>query len=222
MRHLYSAPLSLFAKKVEIALAEKGLVYERTLVAFTQSEGYRPKHPAVLAANPKAQVPVLVDGELTLFDSTLILEYLEDAYPLPPLYPTTPGAKARCRLLELTADEILLPPLRTLMHRSVPRDATWNEREAEAATGEAKLRTLFADLERQLGGRAWFGGDFSAADIALFLMAFWTQRLKGPRAEGALATWYERCLARPTVGKVIAELLAADRKLSPALYDKVP
>src|SRR6266478_4020831 len=117
---LYSAPLSLFARKVEIALYEKSLPFEREMVAFTQATGYSPKHPDVLAANPKGQVPVLVDGDLTLFDSTLIFEYLEDAYPAPPLYPAGAKPRARCRLLELTADEILLPSLRLLMHRSEP------------------------------------------------------------------------------------------------------
>lgn len=73
---LYSGPISLFARKVEIALAEKGLRVEREMVPFSQATGYAPKHPAVLAANPKGQVPVLVDGDLTLFDSTVILEYL--------------------------------------------------------------------------------------------------------------------------------------------------
>ena len=216
---LYSAPLTLFGKKIEIALAEKGLGFERTLVAFTQSEGYQPKHPAVLAANPKAQVPVLVDGPLTLFDSTVIFEYLEDAYPQPPLYPAGAVEKARCRQLELVADEVILPHVRTLMHRSVPRDGKWEAHEAEAAKGEAKLRELFAKLEQKLGGQRWFcGAQFTVADIALFLMAFWTQRLKGPKAEGTLALWYERCLARPSIAKVIEELLAADRKLSPTLY----
>jgi glutathione S-transferase len=217
--HLYSAPISLFGKKAEIALAEKGLAFERTLVAFTQSEGYKPKHPAVLAANPKAQVPVLVDGELTLFDSTVIFEYLEDAYPQPPLYPAGAAAKARCRQLELIADEILLPPVRTLMHRSVPRDpARWETQEAEAAKGEATLRALFAELEQKLGAQNWFCGAFSVADIALFLMVFWSKRLKGPATEGRLGAWYERCLKRPSIVTVIEELLAADRKLSPALY----
>ncbi len=59
---LYSGPLSLFSRKVEIALHEKGLPFERVMVPFTQAAGYAPKHPAVLAANPKGQVPVLVDG----------------------------------------------------------------------------------------------------------------------------------------------------------------
>ncbi len=84
---LYSGPLSLFSRKVEIALAEKGLAFEREMVPFSQAEGYAPKHAAVLAANPKGQVPVLIDGEATLFDSTVIFEYLEDRYPEPPLYP---------------------------------------------------------------------------------------------------------------------------------------
>ena len=71
---LYSGPLSLFSRKVEVALHEKGLPFERVFVPFSQAKGYSPKHPDVAAANPKAQVPVLVDGDLTLFDSTVILE----------------------------------------------------------------------------------------------------------------------------------------------------
>src|SRR5712671_6086889 len=103
---LYCGPLSLFSRKVEIALHEKGLPYEREMVAFTQAKGYSPKHPAVVAGNPKAQVPVLVDGDLTLFDSTLIFEYLEDTRPKPALWPADPKMRARARLVELTADEI--------------------------------------------------------------------------------------------------------------------
>src|SRR5687768_17050006 len=108
---LYSGPLSLFSRKVEIALGEKGLDYERISVPFTQTRGYSPKHPDVLAVNPKGQVPVLVDGDLSLYDSTIILEYLEDAYPEPPLFPADAAERAQCRLYELLADEILLVPL---------------------------------------------------------------------------------------------------------------
>ena len=75
--NLYSGPLSLFTGKVRIALDEKGLEYDIVSVPFSRA-GYQPKHPDVLAINPKAQVPVLVDGPVKLYDSTIILEYLED------------------------------------------------------------------------------------------------------------------------------------------------
>ena len=220
---LYSGPISLFSRKVEIALGEKGIAFEREMVPFTQARGYAPKHPAILAANPKGQVPVLVDGDLTIFDSTLILEYLEDAYPDPPLYPREPRARARCRLRELYADEVMLPPVRTLMHRSVPPegdDAARAAREDEARRGEGRLRAIHAELEEALGDDEFLCGPYGAADIATFMMVFWARRLKGPAldAHPALARWYDRVARRPAVARVIAELLAADRELSPHLY----
>ena len=156
---LYSGPLSLFSRKVEIALHEKGLPFERVMVSFSQAAGYAPKHPAVLAANPKAQVPVLVDGDLTLFDSTLILEYLEDAYPKPQLFPADAKMRARCRLLELEADEILLAPVRVLMYRTEPPHsdpARRQSQEAEGQRGEAAIRDHYGKLEATLADKRYF------------------------------------------------------------------
>lgn len=79
MIKLYSGPLSLFSRKVEIALAEKHLPYQRTLVPFSQDRGYFEKPADVSRINPKGQVPVLIDGDVELYDSTVIIEYLEDA-----------------------------------------------------------------------------------------------------------------------------------------------
>ena len=218
---LYSGPLSLFARKVEIALREKGLAFDREMVPFSQEKGYAPKHPAVLAANPKGQVPVLIDGDLTLFDSTVIFEYLEDAYPEPPLYPAEAKARARCRLLELTADEILLVPLRQLMHRSEPPDPDAERRrlrEAEAERAEAKLRDHCRALEAQLDGD-YFCSAFSVADIALFMTLLFVRRLRGPGLEATprLAQWYARTAARPAVSVAASEIAEADRRLSPSL-----
>src|SRR5262245_20044105 len=70
---LYSGPMSLFTGKVRIALGEKGLAYELVSVPFSRA-GYEPKHPKVVELNPKRQVPVLVDGDLAIYDSTIILE----------------------------------------------------------------------------------------------------------------------------------------------------
>jgi glutathione S-transferase len=216
---LYSGPLSLFSRKVEIALHEKGLSFERVQVAFSQTRGYSPRHPEVLAANPKGQVPVLVDGGLTLYDSTVILEYLDDAHPAPPLYPALPRERARCRLLDVFADEIMLVPLRALMHRTEPRlsqEARWDAAEAKAGEAEAVLDRHFAELDRTLRGRDYLCGSFSVADISVFMAVFWTRRLGGPSLKGheALASWYGRLSARPAFARVIEEIRAADNELS--------
>ncbi len=223
---LYSGPLSLFSRKVEIALAEKGLAFEREMVEFNQNIGYVPTHPFVMAANPKRQVPVLVDGDLTLFDSTVILEYLDEAYPQPPLYPVGAAPRARCRLLELTADEIMLAPVRKLMYRSEPaikdREREF-AREAEALRAEAAIRRHYDDLEAALAGRDYLCGDYGVADIALYMTVLFALRLQGPglTEHPAVAAWHGRVGARPAVAPVAAEIAAADRRLSPALADRL-
>ena len=216
---LYTGPLSLFARKVEIALLEKGLRFQRVMVSFSQTKGYNPKHPDVLAANPKGQVPVLVDGELTLFDSTVILEYLEDAYPEPALYPRDPLERARCRLLDLFADEIMLVPLRLLMHRNTPgeRDAErWEASETRTKEAETDLDRQFAELDGKLKDRDFLCGAFGAADISVFMAVLYSLRLGGPTLDRhrALASWYTRLNQRPAFSGVVSEILAADRELS--------
>jgi len=221
-RILYVGPLSLFSRKVEIALREKGLDYQRELVAFTQTAGYSPKHPVVVVANPLKKVPVLIEGDLTLHDSTVILEYLEDAYPEPALYPRAPKAKARCRLIELEADEILFVPVRHLLYRTEPPldDAVLQAaREADGAKADLEIDRQFAALDARLEGRDYFCGEFSTADIGMFMTVLFTQRLKGPRVSGhpRLAAWYARMLSRPSCAKAAEEVTAADRELSPDL-----
>jgi glutathione S-transferase len=216
---LYSGPVSLFSRKVEIALHEKGLAFEQILVPFTQTKGYSPRNPDVMAINPKGQVPVLIDGDLPLYDSTVILEYLEDAYPDPALYPKSPQERARCRLFDLFGDEVMLAPLRFLMHRTEPKPddlERWHAKEAKAREAEPVLAGHFSELDRALQGRDYLCGAFSAADIAVFMAVFWTRRLGGPSLTGreALAGWYARLSARPAFARVTGEILAADAELS--------
>jgi len=222
---LYAGPLSLFSRKVSIALGEKGLDFAEELVPFTQERGYQPKHPAVLAHDPKGQVPVLIDGDLILYDSTIILEYLEDAYPTPPLYPQAAKARAQCRLLELIADEILFAPVRDLLYRTEPPHAdpaVQAQREETARHAEARIRQQFDQLQRLLGDQAFFCGGVSVADIGLFMTVLFTQRLGGPGLVEmpVLQAWYQRLLARPAFAKAAGQIAAADRELSPALTSR--
>jgi glutathione S-transferase len=216
---LYSGPLSLFSRKVEIALREKRLGFERIQVPFSQTGGYSPKHPDVLALNPKGQVPVLIDAGLSLYDSTVIFEYLEDAYPAPALYPSAPQERARCRLFDVFADEVMLVPLRALMHRTEPKPGDlerWNANETKAKHAELILAQHFAELDRKLQDRDYLCGAFSAADISVFMAVFWARRLGGPslKENEALASWYARLGARPAFAQVIAQIRAADEELS--------
>src|SRR5271169_6531021 len=112
---LYSGPLSMFGAKAEIAALEKGLGIELVMVPFQMQTLYEPKHPEVARINPKRQVPVLVHGDLEIFDSTQIFEYFEDLKPEPPLWPRDIATRARARLIEHKSDEIYFPPVVRLM-----------------------------------------------------------------------------------------------------------
>src|SRR5439155_1558254 len=90
---LWSGVLSPFSAKVRIALAEKKLGYETLVVPWSRKTLWGPKPPEFLAVSRHGQVPVLIDGEVAVFDSTVSCEYLEDRYPKPPLRPAGPGAR---------------------------------------------------------------------------------------------------------------------------------
>lgn len=217
--HLYSGPLSLFARKIEIALGEKGLTYSRTMVPFSQTRGYSPKHDVVIAANPKGQVPVLVDGDLTLYDSTVILEYLEDAYPQVPLYPAGARDRARCRQLELEAGEVLLLPVRKLMFRTEPPGpgiARRDEQEHEARAIEPMIDGNHQALDMKLAGSEFLCRHMTVADIATFMVVHYAVRLGGPplNRHHDLQAWYDRLGKRPAIAAVVAEIAEADRALS--------
>jgi len=96
---LYEHPLSPYAQKVKIALAEKGVAFECRLPDFMSG-----RDDAFAAANPRLEVPALVDGDTRVFDSTIILEYIEDRWPTPPLLPAAPAERAVAATLPFARD----------------------------------------------------------------------------------------------------------------------
>ncbi len=206
---LYSGPLSLFTAKVRIALDEKGIAYQRVEVGWSPERRYEPHLPDVVALNPKRQGPVLVDGGTVIVDSTVILEYLEDAYPEPALFPRDAAGRARCRHFEAWADEVLFAAIWDLIEASVY--ATGDPAEpARRADAVARIHALERELEAELAGGGPLCGEFSVADIGAFVMvsAAATLGAPPPRDLPDLAGWLAKIGARPAVRREMEAMLA--------------
>jgi glutathione S-transferase len=106
MLELYHHGSSTCAAKVRFALEEKDLEWQGHYVDILSGEQFRPEF---LAVNPKGVVPVLVDDGHVITESTVICEYLEEAFPEPPLYPAVPLERARVRAWTKAVDEELHP-----------------------------------------------------------------------------------------------------------------
>jgi glutathione S-transferase len=213
---LYSGPLSLFTGKVRIALDEKGLAYELVSVPFSRA-GYEPKHPKVVELNPKQQVPVLVDGDLAIYDSTIIFEYLEERHPEPALYPRDPARKARCRVLEAAADEIFFPSIWELIREVFYKPDGAGRDETAVANAKQAIAMHYDRLERHLGEQPYLcGADVTVADIGYFMFITSATSLGRGLGEAhqGLQAWYGRVLARPAFTRELERLMAANRALT--------
>jgi glutathione S-transferase len=195
---IYSGPLSMFGAKVQIAALEKGLVFDLVMVAYDPVRGYMPKHSEVLRINPKHQVPVLVHGEVEIFDSTQIFEYLEDLQPIPPLWPRDLTTRARARRLEHQADEIYFPHIIRLMALQDHLD------DPVAISSIGAATAYYAQMEKALVSNDWLANDFSYADIAFYMAALFGERKGAPITQSTprLLRWRERMTQRPAVREV--------------------
>ena len=201
---LYSGPLSMFGAKAQIAMHEKGMDVDLVMVPFDRHKGYSPKHPEVERINPKRQVPVLVDGDLELFDSTQIFEYLEDVKPQPPLWPAGAADRARARQLEHKSDEVYFPHIIRLMGlQETPDDP------AAVAAREGAAR-FYRDMEQVLGQNEYLAGAFTYADIAFYMAQLFGARMGAGMSEDTpnLLQWRERMTAQPAVVHVVTPMVA--------------
>jgi glutathione S-transferase/RNA polymerase-associated protein len=207
---LYEHPLSPYAQKVKIALREKAIPFETLMPGGLGAGGAA---GAFLAASPRAEAPALVDGDLSVFDSTIILEYLEDAYPEPSLRPASAADRARVRMLEEVMDthyEAINWGLSELR---------WFKRAegAQAAAIEAAAKTqtegFFDWLERQLGDRTWFNGEtFGWGDLSVVPFVNGSRGHGHQPPEGSrLADWLVRANERPSVAATVEEILTMVR-----------
>ena len=208
--YLWSGTLSVFSAKVRIAAREKNLPLEIREVTWSRARLWD-KPEALLAVSPRGQVPVLMDGELAVFDSTIINEYLEERFPELPLMPADTAGRARCRMWEELGDDMLGRAMPVLVREiylkapGAPRD------EAAVAAALEVVSTHHGRLEEALEGQDFLCGAYSLADIGNFLAVAFCHTLGAP-PDGALANlaaWYRRVAERPVVKEEFDAIVAA-------------
>jgi glutathione S-transferase len=197
---LWSGTLSPFSAKVRIALAEKGVDVEISEIPWSRADLWGPKPQAFLDVSPKGEVPVLVDQGIGIVDSTVINEYLEDAYPEVPLMPVDALGRAGCRMWEDMADSYMAGPITTLIGEVFMKPD--GEGRDDEAVGEAlSAFTAYLDaLERRLSEQEYLCEVYTLADIATWLCLTFAQTLGVELADrGNLQAWYGRVSERPVV-----------------------
>jgi glutathione S-transferase len=197
MLTLYDYPDCPFCQKVRVVLAEKDLEYEKIFVDLRKQEQ---KSPDFLRLNPYGKVPVLIDEDEVMYESTVINEYLDDEYPLPRLMPEDSGGRARVRLLEDYCDNSFIPATTTLLAQLRKTEAERDTQRVEQAREDLRRGLYF--LSDRLGGQEYLvGKEFSLADAAFAPRIMVIGRL-GVELEPALSNvqaWIERIRARPSV-----------------------
>jgi RNA polymerase-associated protein len=102
---LYSAADDIQCHRVRLVLAAKGVSYD-----LIQVDPARPPQD-LIDLNPYKTLPTLVDRDLTLYDTSVVCEYLDERYPHPPLMPIDPLSRARLRLASVRIEHDWLPEI---------------------------------------------------------------------------------------------------------------
>lgn len=207
MLKIYGALLSPFVRKVRAVLAEKQIQYEFVPAnPFEKSEDF-------LKRSPLGRIPALEDEQgRSLADSSVIVEYLEERFPTPALFPKDPYDRARVRWFDEYADGGMAPSLtaKVFFQRVISAKLMKNPPDEKIITsGLAELPRFFGYLEREIGGREYLvAGTFTLADISVASQLV-NLRHAGIEVDAAtypaLARWFARITARPTVAPLIEQ-----------------
>jgi glutathione S-transferase len=196
--------VSPYVRKVLACLNLKGVAYEvDPITPFFGNDEFR-------RLSPLCRIPVLVDGDFSISDSSVICAYLDDAYPGHPLFPADPKDRARARWLEEYADTRLGELfIWSLFYQKVVRPLVWNEPADEERVAKAVNEDIPAALdylEGQLPESGFLFGDIGAADIAVASFfrngayaGFETDAGRWPRT----AAFVERTLGHPAVADLL-------------------
>jgi glutathione S-transferase len=187
---LYDAPRCPYCARVRIVLAEKEIPFEVVEIDLSDRPGW------LYEKNPAGRVPVLEEDGRPLPESVVIMEFLEERYPFPPLLPADPADRALARLRIFRDDELTDPYYAF-------------RRGAEGA--EAELHEALGKLDASLAERPFLGGAaYGLADIAYVPWLLRARDMLGVELEPfpALGAWLARLEERPAVAAEV-DIVAA-------------
>ena len=198
---------SPYAWRVWLALEAKAIPYEWKPISFSEGDHRKPEF---LKLNPRHKVPVIVDGDFTLYESAAILEYLDERYDTGlKLFPGDVKRRALVRRLVREADDYFSAASEPVQEAIFfTKRENWN---ADAiAAGREKLAREAAKWEAALAGE-WLAGELSAADFTLYPMVALCLRMdiRKPDLDAAavfgpnMQAWMRRMQALPYLDKTI-------------------
>jgi len=163
--HIIGSYISPYVRKVLAVLHRKGIDYDiDPIVPFFGGDRFS-------AISPLRRIPVYSDGDVTLCDSTVICEYLEDRHPEPALYPHDPADRARARWLEEFADtrmgEVIIWRLFNQVAINPRVFGVPTDDAVLAHAREVELPHVLDYLESQLPAQGFLFGAIGVADIAI-------------------------------------------------------
>ena len=199
---LFAHPFSSYCQKVLMALYEHGTIFEFCMLS--------PDHPQVgaefAALWPMRKMPLLLDGERVVPESSIIIEYLELHHPgRTRLLPQDPRAALEVRLMDRYFDSYVMTPMQRIVgDRLRPEE----RRDAQGVSdARALLDMAYRWLEQTLQQRSWAAGDsFSLADCAAapaLFYADWAHPID-PSCT-TLRAYRQRLLERPSFARAVDE-----------------
>lgn len=199
---LYAHPFSSYCQKVLIALYENAVSFDLRLLTF----GDEAVETEFAAVWPLKRMPVLVDGDRTVVEATIIVEYLGLYHPGPVrLIPDDPRRALEVRTLDRLFDNYVMTPMQRIVFDVIRPPA--QRHPPTVAESHGLLDTAYRWLDGTLAGREWAAGDsFSLADCAAapaLFYADWVHPIESSCAN--LIAYRRRLLARPSFARAVDE-----------------
>ncbi|MGK7932943.1 MAG: glutathione S-transferase family protein [Microcystaceae cyanobacterium] len=159
MLKLYHLPISFNSRRVWVTLLEKNLAVELIPLKLNGDQFT----PEFLALNPFHHIPVLVDGEVSLFESLAILDYIEAKYPTPSLVPSEPYLLGQVKMIEMVTVNEFIPQTTPLVRQTM---GLAEVEQTVLEKSKEKIAAVLAFFEQQLETDSYLVGDqLTLADI---------------------------------------------------------